>query len=73
MVAQSISAVVDAALEKAKGSNAAPYAAVCMQAACIRALALEVESYPPTLGVVDSLQQQLVEEIDRLLSLVRTD
>jgi hypothetical protein len=73
MVTQSIPAIVEAALEKAKCSNAAPYATVCMQAACIRALALEVENYPPSQGFVASLQQQLIEEIDRLLSLVPAD
>ena len=70
MVAQSIPAIVETALERARSSSAAPYATVCMQAACIRALALEMESYPPSLGVAASLQQQLRDEIDRLLELI---
>jgi hypothetical protein len=72
MLTQSALAVVDNVLEKAKNVGASSRAAICMQAACIRALVDEVESYPPSTVAVVSLQEQLADEVNRLLELVQT-
>jgi hypothetical protein len=71
MLARSALAVVDEILENAKNLGAPLRAALCMQAACIRALVDEVESYPPSTLAVISLQEQLGDEVNRLREFVR--
>lgn len=71
MVAQSALAVVDGILEKANSSGAPPCIAVRMQAACIRALIDEVDCHPASSGIIGALQEQLDDEVNRLLELVK--
>jgi hypothetical protein len=71
MLTQSALAVVAEILENARNLGAPSRAALCMQAACIRALVDEVESYPPSSFGGISLQEQLGDEVNRLRELVR--
>lgn len=71
MLTQSALIIVDNVLENATNVSALARAALCMQAACIRALVDEVDSYSSSTAAFALLEEQLADEVNRLLELVQ--